>query len=105
MAETITVSGAAIGALADRLDAMSDQFNQEEREAIHALFFLAGSALSDQTDVEGFARRSPFDAGSDLRVTFPDETIARGIRAGLEQGLEQGSTRTTIVTRGHDRPR
>ncbi len=100
MAE-ITVSGAAIGALADRLDAMSDQFSQEEREAIHALFFLAGSALSDQADVEGFALRGPFDADSGLTLRYEPEISAEGSRAGLRQGLDQGSTHGITIISGH----
>jgi len=56
MAEQVTVRGDDLEALATRLEAMGDQFDDTEAAAIQALFALAGDALADrdESEVQGF---------------------------------------------------
>ncbi len=54
--DEITVTNTDIAAVADKLDGMADQFSEQERAALHAVFHMAGAAISESTgdDVQGF---------------------------------------------------
>jgi len=67
MAQT-TITNDDIAALATKLDAMADRFDEQERAALHAVFHLAGAAMSDAAvEVEGY--RLPVVDPAEFRVT------------------------------------
>ncbi len=83
----VTVAGSDIEALATKLEAMTDQFDESELAALQALFHLAGAAVGDAAaEVEGFAgaeHRSP------TSFTLP-AVQTQGILIGLNQAFGQG---------------
>lgn len=80
-----TVTGSDIAALAGRLEAMADQFTAKERAALQALFHLAGAAVGEAVEVEGFGDGSVRPVAFSLPGGQP-----QGVLIGLDQAFGQG---------------
>lgn len=84
MADDIQITTADMEALAARLDDLSGEFSDSERAALEAVFQLAGSAITDGSEVEGFSNTTP------KFITFSTGARDRGIRNGFARGLNFG---------------
>lgn len=85
MAQT-TITNDDIAALAMKLDAMAERFDEHERAALHAVFHLAGAAMSDVAiEVEGYqaSMLAELRVSSDVAV---DATFGSSFDDGLQGG-------------------
>ena len=88
MAQT-TITNDDIAALAYKLDAMADRFDEHERAALHAVFHLAGAAMCDAAvEVEGYLHAP--GPGSDFAVTSEPWSTTDVLSASFEVGLHTG---------------
>ncbi len=92
MAQT-TITNDDIAALASKLDAMADRFDEHERAALHAVFHLAGAAMSETAiEVEGYGQ-SPAPVSSSVTSDIGDANATFG--GSFDGGLLQGGASST----------
>jgi hypothetical protein len=100
MAQT-TITNDDIAALASKLDAMADRFDEHERAALHAVFHLAGAAMSDVAiEVEGYGQGATPTSFSVTSDTWNDRgTFGESFDGGL---LQSGGSSTRGASLGDD---
>jgi hypothetical protein len=88
MAQT-TITNDDIVALAMKLDAMADRFDDHERAALHAVFHLAGAAMSDAAvEVEGYGQTTTTPTSFTVTSDIWDDSDNFG--SSFDTGLLQG---------------
>lgn len=87
------IDGAAFQALAAKLDGMADAFTDTEREALAAVFLLAGAALGElaKPDVDGFASFNPGGSAPLAQTAFADAWFRVTPSAGGGAGSAGGA--------------
>jgi hypothetical protein len=101
MADQISMSLEDVNALADKLDALDDQLNDDEKTLLLAVFRVAGAAIeprTDESEVEGFAFGSP---GFGMPSPVP---LSQGFRNAFSPGVggDPGRGQTIIIGGGAD---
>ena len=95
------LSGELFEKVASKVDGMTEQFTEEERRALEAVFQLAGAALSElATDVDGFASFTTSSSDAPFADTVfsdawfrasPSPSSGGTVLSSLSRGYKVGS--------------